>query len=47
MSVSRRKFLGQSVAGWAAFSIVPRHVVGKGFLAPSDQLTKALSLIHI
>jgi myo-inositol 2-dehydrogenase / D-chiro-inositol 1-dehydrogenase len=42
MSVSRRKFLGQSVLGLAAFSIVPRHVLGKGFLAPSDQLTKAI-----
>jgi len=26
----------------AAFSIVPRHVLGKGYLAPSDQLTKAI-----
>lgn len=42
MSVSRRKFLGQSVLGLASFSIVPRHVLGKGFLAPSDQLTKAI-----
>jgi predicted dehydrogenase len=42
MSVSRRKFLGQSVLGLTAFSIVPRHVLGKGFLAPSDQLTKAI-----
>jgi predicted dehydrogenase len=42
MSVSRRKFLGQSVLSLAAFSIVPRHVLGKGFLAPSDQLTKAI-----
>jgi predicted dehydrogenase len=42
MSVSRRKFLGQSVLGLAAFSIVPRHVLGKGYLAPSDQLTKAI-----
>ena len=42
MSVSRRNFLGQSVLGLTAFSIVPRHVLGKGFLAPSDQLTKAI-----
>jgi predicted dehydrogenase len=42
MSVSRRKFLGQSVIGLTAFSIVPRHVLGKGYLAPSDQLTKAI-----
>ena len=26
----------------AAFTIVPRHVLGKGFLAPSDQLTKGV-----
>ena len=42
MSVSRRKFIGQSVLGLAAFNIVPRHVLGKGYLAPSDQLTKAI-----
>jgi len=42
MSVSRRKFIGQSVLGLTAFSIVPRHVLGRGFLAPSDQLTKAI-----
>src|SRR3546814_8112085 len=24
------------------FTIIPRHVLGKGFLAPSDQLTKAV-----
>lgn len=44
MSVSRRKFLGQSVLGLTPFSIVPRHVLGKGFLAPSDQLTKAIEI---
>jgi myo-inositol 2-dehydrogenase/D-chiro-inositol 1-dehydrogenase len=26
----------------AAFTIVPRHVLGRGFLAPSDQLAKAV-----
>ena len=31
----RRKFLQQSAAA-AAFFIVPRHVIGKGFTAPSD-----------
>jgi len=30
------------LATLTAFSIVPRHVLGKGFLAPSDQLTKAI-----
>ncbi|AEI48631.1 Gfo/Idh/MocA family oxidoreductase [Runella slithyformis] len=41
-SGSRRKFIKGSLATLAAFSIVPRHVLGKGFLAPSDQLTKAI-----
>ncbi|MBC7569879.1 MAG: Gfo/Idh/MocA family oxidoreductase [Spirosoma sp.] len=35
---SRRVFLKQA-AGLAVFSIVPRHVLGRGFLAPSDQIT--------
>jgi myo-inositol 2-dehydrogenase/D-chiro-inositol 1-dehydrogenase len=39
---SRRKFIKGSLAALATFSIVPRHVLGKGFLAPSDQLTKAI-----
>ncbi|MFN3380671.1 MAG: Gfo/Idh/MocA family protein [Runella zeae] len=39
---SRRKFLKGSLATVAAFSIVPRHVLGKGYLAPSDQLTKGI-----
>jgi hypothetical protein len=26
----------------AGISIVPRHVLGRGFLAPSDQLTKGI-----
>lgn len=39
---SRRKFLKQAAAIAAGFSIVPRHVLGRGFLAPSDQLTKAI-----
>jgi predicted dehydrogenase len=37
-SSSRRLFLKQA-AGLAVFSIVPRHVLGRGFLAPSDQIT--------
>ncbi|QEC52191.1 secreted protein [Anseongella ginsenosidimutans] len=41
-SSSRRNFLKGSAAALAAFTIVPRHVLGQGFLAPSDQLTKAV-----
>ncbi len=35
---NRRTFLKQA-AGVSAFYIVPRHVLGRGFLAPSDQIT--------
>jgi predicted dehydrogenase len=38
---SRRKFIRQSVAATAAvslFSIIPRHVLGKGFVPPSDKV---------
>ncbi len=38
-NLSRRRFLGTSLASIAAFTIVPRHVLGKGFIAPSDQIT--------
>ncbi|GLU51379.1 Gfo/Idh/MocA family oxidoreductase [Dyadobacter frigoris] len=41
-NVSRRKFIKGSLTGLAVFSIVPRHVLGRGFIAPSDQLTKAI-----
>ncbi|MFS8617856.1 MAG: Gfo/Idh/MocA family oxidoreductase [Solitalea sp.] len=41
-SASRRRFLKGSAAALAAFTIVPRHVLGRGLLAPSDQLTKAV-----
>lgn len=42
-SNSRRSFIRNSVGAIAAFTIVPRHVLGgPGFLAPSDQLTKAI-----
>ncbi|GAB3896132.1 Gfo/Idh/MocA family protein [Spirosoma agri] len=37
-SPNRRTFLKQA-AGLATFYIVPRHVLGRGFLAPSDQTT--------
>jgi len=41
--LSRRYFLKSSLGAVAAFTIVPRHVLGgKGYIAPSDQLTKAV-----
>lgn len=39
---SRRSFLKNSVGTLALFTIVPRSVLGRGFIAPSDQLTKAI-----
>lgn len=40
---SRRLFLKNSVGALAAFTIIPRHVLGgNGYLAPSDTLTKAV-----
>ena len=40
--ISRRKFIGGSVAAAAGVSIVPRHVLGGvGFTAPSDKLNIA------
>jgi predicted dehydrogenase len=39
---SRRKFLRNSITVAAGVTIVPRHVLGRGYLAPSDQLTKAI-----
>lgn len=41
-SKGRRHFLRNTAAVAAGFFIVPRHVLGKGFIAPSDQLTKAI-----
>jgi hypothetical protein len=37
---NRRNFLG-AAAGAAAFTIVPRHVLGAPFVAPSDKITLA------
>jgi predicted dehydrogenase/glutaredoxin len=34
----RRKFIKNGAMGMAAFTIVPRHVIGKGYVAPSDKL---------
>jgi predicted dehydrogenase len=41
-SNSRRKFLQNTAVFAAGISIVPRHVLGRGFIAPSDQLTKGI-----
>lgn len=38
---SRRKFIRNTAAAVAGFTIVPRHVLGKGFTAPSDKLIVA------
>jgi myo-inositol 2-dehydrogenase/D-chiro-inositol 1-dehydrogenase len=41
--MERRDFLKKGLLGAAAFTIVPRHVLGgTGFVAPSDQITKAI-----
>jgi len=39
---SRRSFIKNSLGAIAAFTIVPRHVLGKGYIPPSNQLTKAV-----
>lgn len=38
---SRRKFLRNSALAATGFYIIPRHVMGKGFVAPSDKLNVA------
>ena len=38
---SRRKFLQTGALAAGSFFIVPRHVLGKGFIAPSDKLNIA------
>jgi len=38
---SRREFMSSMAAGAAAFHIVPRHVLGRGYRAPSDTLNVA------
>ena len=37
-SQSRRNFLKNAAVAAAGAMIVPRHVLGKGFVAPSDKL---------
>ena len=39
---SRRSFLRDATILVTGFSIVPRHVLGNGYLAPSDQITKGI-----
>jgi len=39
--MSRRSFLEKAAVAGAAVSIVPRHVLGRGFTAPSDMLNIA------
>ncbi len=42
-NLDRRDFLKKSTAAAIAFTIVPRHVLGRqGYTAPSDQLTKGI-----
>ncbi len=38
---SRRRFLKNALVASAGFYIVPRHVLGRGFIAPSDKLNIA------
>jgi predicted dehydrogenase len=38
---SRRDFVKQTAAAAAGFLIIPRHVLGRGFVAPSDRLVIA------
>lgn len=40
-AVSRRKFIRQSALTAGGFFILPRHVLGRGFIAPSDKLNIA------
>jgi hypothetical protein len=39
--VTRRKFLADAATATAAFTIVPRRVLGRGFTPPSDMLNIA------
>ena len=41
MSITRRKFVTATAGAGAAFMIVPRHVLGRGFQAPSDTVNIA------
>ncbi|HWB25384.1 MAG TPA: Gfo/Idh/MocA family oxidoreductase [Chitinophagaceae bacterium] len=39
--INRRKFVGMAATSALAFTIVPRHVLGRGHVAPSDKITLA------
>ncbi len=41
MNNSRRKFIQDAAVAATGFMIIPRHVLGKGFIAPSDKLNIA------
>jgi predicted dehydrogenase len=41
MTIDRRKFI-KTVGAIGALTLVPRHVLGRGYVAPSDQLTKGI-----
>ncbi len=42
MAISRREFLQKTATAATGFYIVPRHVLGKGFIPPSDKLNIAV-----
>jgi len=53
-SITRRDFIKHTITATAAFTILPRYVLGgPGYTAPSDQLTKAvigvgsMGLVHL
>ena len=41
MNLSRRNFIRNTAIAGTGFFIVPRHVLGRGFIAPSDKLNIA------
>ena len=40
-SINRRSFIRNTSLAAGSFFIVPRHVLGRGFIAPSDKLNIA------
>ena len=40
-NITRRKFVEMTAAAGLAFTIVPRHVLGRGYVPPSDKITLA------
>src|SRR3984885_199497 len=40
-TINRREFLGSAAAASVAFTILPRHVLGRGYIPPSDQVNLA------